>query len=330
MSLRARVLLAMGLVAIVVLGGAFFTTRLAEQRLVDQIDRRLIDASGPVNRGLPPDGRFQLDPDRCRRNRSAERPRGFNEFYVAVLRGTTELVVLGRPNVSSRRLSPPLLDGGRARGAAASTDPQPYTVDARDGNLRYRVITRAEPTNGDTFILAAPLTSVDASTRELRNIAWTVALLVVAVLALVAWWVIRLGVRPLQRMATAAVAIADDDLTRRVPEAAKGTEAGDLSVAINNMLGRLEDSFAATRRDRRSPPPLRRRRQPRAADAGADHPWLLRALRRGRARRLRATRRRDAPHRPGIGAHGEAHRRTPDLGPARPGPSDRATARRSA
>ena len=50
MTLRARVLLAMGLVAIVVLGGAFLTTQLAEQRLMDQVDRRLVDASGPINR----------------------------------------------------------------------------------------------------------------------------------------------------------------------------------------------------------------------------------------------------------------------------------------
>jgi two-component system OmpR family sensor kinase len=246
MTLRARVLLAMTLVAIVVLGGAFLTTQLAEQRLMDQVDNRLTGASAPLDRGFGPFGGFRPNPDDggLPSQPGEQRPRGFNEFYVAVIRGKQQLFVLGRPNVSREALSPPVLDVGRALASAAHAHPRPYTVNARHGGLRYRVLVRAEPTTGNTFVLAAPLGSVDASTRELRNIAWTVALLVVAVLALVAWWVIRLGIRPLQRMATAAVTIADDDLTRRVPEAAKGTEAGDLSTAINNMLGRLEDSFA--------------------------------------------------------------------------------------
>ena len=246
MSLRARVLLAMSLVAIVVLGGAFLTTQLAEQRLMDQVDNRLTGASAPLDRGFGPLFRFRPNPDDATTpdQPGGQRPRGFNEFYVAVIRGSGQLVVLGRPNVSRHALSPPILDVAQVRRKAATSHPKPYTVNASHGDLRYRVLVRAEATNGDTFILAAPLASVDASTRELRNIAWTVALLVVGVLALVAWWVIRLGIRPLQRMATAAVTIADDDLTRRVPEAAKGTEAGDLSIAINNMLGRLEDSFA--------------------------------------------------------------------------------------
>lgn len=247
MSLRARVLLAMGLIAVMVVGGAFLTTRLAEQRLMDQVDSRLTGAAGPLDRGFGPLGRFQQNPNDSdiTPRPQEQRPRGFNEFYVAVIRGTHEVVVLGRPNVSRRALSPPVLDVGRAQTEAASQDPQPYTVSARHGDLRYRVMVTDVGTNGDTFVLAAPLASVDASTRELRNIAWTVAALVLAVLALVTWWVLRLGIRPLKRMASAAVTIADDDLGRRVPEAANGTEAGDLSHAINNMLGRLEESFGA-------------------------------------------------------------------------------------
>ncbi|MEP6623811.1 MAG: HAMP domain-containing sensor histidine kinase [Acidimicrobiia bacterium] len=243
MSLRARVLLAVGLVAIVVLGGAFLTTRLAEQRLVDQIDRRLVDASNPFRRGFGPLGRFRPDPA-ATDTPDPGRPRGFNEFYVAVIRTPNQVVVLGRPNVSRKSLSAPKLDPTRARTEAARGDPHPYTVDARHTSLRYRVMARTDPGTGDTFVLAAPLAAVDSSTNELEIIAFSVAAVVLAVLGLVAWWVIRLGVRPLQRMAKAAVTIEDDDLTRRVPEAARGTEAGDLSAAINNMLGRLEESFA--------------------------------------------------------------------------------------
>ena len=57
------------------------------------------------------------------------------------------------------------------------------------------------------------------------------------------WWVIRLGVRPVQRMTATAGAIAAGDLSQRVPEGAPGTEAGDLGVALNGMLGRIEEAF---------------------------------------------------------------------------------------
>ena len=247
MSLRTRVLLAMGLIAIVVVGGALLTSRLAEQRLLDQVDGRLTGASAPVDRGFDPLG--PLGPNRTGPTLSSrparQPPRGFNEFFVAVIRSDGTLVVLGQPNVSRQTLSPPLVDVAHARAVARSDHPEPFTVGARRTDLRYRVMPRVDPTTGDTFILAAPLASVDAAANELQTIAFAVAAVLLAVLALVTWWVLRLGIRPLKRMASAAVTIADDDLGRRVPEASPGTEAGDLSHAINNMLGRLEESFAA-------------------------------------------------------------------------------------
>lgn len=245
MSLRARVILAMGLIAIMVIGGAFLTTRLAEQRLMAQVDDRLSGVPALFDRGgdtpRPSDA---TDPS-LGRPPTDRRPRGFNEFFVAQIDATGTIIVRGRPNVSRHTLPAPRIDVNQARAVATSNRPQPYTVNARSTGLRYRVLARVEPVSGETFVLAVPLASVDSSTSQLRSIAWTVAALVLAVLALVTWWVLRLGILPLKRMASAAVTIADDDLGRRVPEASKGTEAGDLSHAINNMLSRLEESFAA-------------------------------------------------------------------------------------
>lgn len=237
----------MSLIAVMVLGGAFLTTRLAEQRLMDQVDHRLSGASAPLDRGFDPRDRFGAGATgpTGRPIPDGRRPRGFNEFFVAVIQSDGTVLVLGQPNVSRQRLSPPVIDVGRARAVVASSRPVLYTVSARNSDERYRVTARPEPRTGETFLLAAPLSSVDASTNELQTIAFAVAAVVLTVLGLVTWWVIRLGIRPLNRMASAAVTIAEDDLTRRVPEASKGTEAGDLSLAINNMLGRLEDSFAA-------------------------------------------------------------------------------------
>lgn len=244
MSLRTRVLLAMSLIAVVVLGGAVLTTRLAEQRLMDQVDDRVTGVPAFFARGFDP--RAIPPGDASQQPRAADaRERGFNEFFVAQIDRSGTVIVRGRPNISRRALPAPIINVAEARRRADSNPPQPYTVNARRTDLRYRVVARTEPTTREVFILAAPLSSVDASNRQLRSIAWTVAGLALAVLALVTWWVLRLGVRPLKRMASAAVTVGEDDLGRRVPDAPAGTEAGDLSRSINNMLGRIEESFAA-------------------------------------------------------------------------------------
>ena len=66
---------------------------------------------------------------------------------------------------------------------------------------------------------------------------------VIAVLSLVTWWVLRLGVRPIRAMTATASSIAAGDLSHRVPEAEPGTEAGDLGEALNSMLARIETAF---------------------------------------------------------------------------------------
>jgi two-component system OmpR family sensor kinase len=45
-------------------------------------------------------------------------------------------------------------------------------------------------------------------------------------------------------MTETAVAIADGDLSQRVPDVVPGTEAGELGEALNTMLGRIEGAFA--------------------------------------------------------------------------------------
>jgi two-component system OmpR family sensor kinase len=63
-------------------------------------------------------------------------------------------------------------------------------------------------------------------------------------LAGVAWWVVRLGLRPLDRMGETAGAIAAGDLSRRVEPADEKTEVGRLGLSLNSMLGQIEGAFA--------------------------------------------------------------------------------------
>jgi two-component system OmpR family sensor kinase len=75
-------------------------------------------------------------------------------------------------------------------------------------------------------------------------------LLLVGALALIAatlasWWLIRRGLRPVDRMVDTAAAIAAGDLGRRVPDADPRTELGRLGGALNEMLHQIERAIHA-------------------------------------------------------------------------------------
>ena len=63
-------------------------------------------------------------------------------------------------------------------------------------------------------------------------------------LGVAAAWLVRLSLRPLDRMGTTAGIIAGGDLSRRVSPATPRTEVGRLGLALNAMLDRLEAAFA--------------------------------------------------------------------------------------
>ena len=63
-------------------------------------------------------------------------------------------------------------------------------------------------------------------------------------LALLAWWVVKLGLRPLEQMEETAGAIAAGDLSQRVDVVDEHTEVGRLGLALNEMLQQIETAFA--------------------------------------------------------------------------------------
>ena len=114
--------------------------------------------------------------------------------------------------------------------------------------LRYRVYAAATPgaASGLT-IVAIPFTDVDATLEHLLVIEALVIGGVLIALAAAAWWLVRLGLRPLDRIAATAGAIAAGDLSRRVERAEPRTEVGRLGISLNAMLARLEQAFAERR-----------------------------------------------------------------------------------
>jgi two-component system OmpR family sensor kinase len=93
------------------------------------------------------------------------------------------------------------------------------------------------------LIVAIPLNDVDATLHRLLFVELVVAAGVLLALAALAWWVVKLGLRPLQEMQVTAGAIAAGDLSRRVETADERTEVGRLGLALNQMLQQIEHAF---------------------------------------------------------------------------------------
>ena len=173
------------------------------------------------------------------------------------------------------------------------------------------------------LIVAIPLADVDQTLHHLFLVEVVVALAVLSALALLAWWVVKLGLRPLEHMQQTAGAIAAGDLSRRVDVVDEHTEVGRLGIALNEMMQQIETAFAA-RRVGRTAAPLRRRRVARAANAAHLDPRLRRAVP-ARRRRSGRPRQGDAPDRGRGGPHGLARRRHVAARAPRPGAPARTT-----
>lgn len=118
----------------------------------------------------------------------------------------------------------------------------PTTVETPQGD--YRVLARSFGT-GSVTVAAI---SLSATNESLDGLLVTLGLVIAAVLALIgafAWVVVRVGLLPLDRMGHTAAAIAGGDLSHRVESTDPRTEVGRLGTALNRMLDRLEEAFAA-------------------------------------------------------------------------------------
>jgi two-component system, OmpR family, sensor kinase len=245
MKLSTR--LAVGLSAIV---AAFATTGYViatTQRdyLTEQVDRQLENAVPFTQRiviGGPPPDILVLAPSQNTGDPPGP-PGGFgnagalSEVFIGRLDPSGELTAVipgelltGRPDIGIDDTSTDI-DG---RG--------PFTADGIDTDHRFRVMVLNRPDGSGWDVIALSMERADdAYTRLLTAIAIG-AVLVLAVVMLIALWVMKFGVKPINEMTEAADAITAGDTRRRVPEYPPGTEAGHLAIALNTMLdGRQAD-----------------------------------------------------------------------------------------
>jgi heavy metal sensor kinase len=98
------------------------------------------------------------------------------------------------------------------------------------------------PTGALVVHVAANLEDIDESIRVLRTSLLVAVPVVVAVLAVLVWWLVGRTLRPVEAIRREVADLGGSDLDRRVPVAAGDDEIARLARTMNGMLDRLEDS----------------------------------------------------------------------------------------
>lgn len=111
-------------------------------------------------------------------------------------------------------------------------------------DVHYRAYAARDQGDGGVTIAAVPLTDVEQTLSRLLLVEGLVIAGVLIALAITAYFLVRLGLRPLDRIEATAGKIAAGDLSRRVSPATPRTEVGRLGIALNAMLDRLERAFS--------------------------------------------------------------------------------------
>lgn len=168
-----------------------------------------------------------------------------SEYFVGL--ADRDGVVYGRLNTPLRDdLSLPRADADLiTANATAQGEPlRPFTVGGT-GRDAWRLVA-VEPASfgGGIVVVGASLVDVGPTFRRMIVVLAAATLAVAVMLAVVAWWVLRQGVRPLVEMTGTAQAIAGGAMGARVADTDERTEAGRLGAALNTMLGRIESAFA--------------------------------------------------------------------------------------
>src|SRR5712691_3641107 len=129
--------------------------------------------------------------------------------------------------------------------AATEKSPATLTLAGTGGVSQYRAAIWPEDSfHGDYVVLAIPMDDVASTLRQLLQLEALISLGVVVATAILALLIVRLGLRPLEKMGAVAQDIAAGDLSRRVEPANARSEIGRLGLALNGMLSQIESAFA--------------------------------------------------------------------------------------
>ncbi|MFJ8634368.1 ATP-binding protein [Streptomyces sp. NPDC093568] len=137
--------------------------------------------------------------------------------------------------------------------AAAAKDPVALAADKEPRDVRvdgdrYRM-AGARLTDGTVVLIAVPTEGLHEGMGKALRMDLAVGTLLLALLACLTMFSVRRRLRPLEDMVETSSAIAEGDLTRRIPSNSDPTlEVEQLRVALNSMLHQVESAYRTRER----------------------------------------------------------------------------------
>jgi signal transduction histidine kinase len=122
------------------------------------------------------------------------------------------------------------------------------TVTAVDEQFRILSRSVAAPDGRLILHLATAADDVSDSVDALRNSLLVAIPAAVALLAIVAWWLVGRALQPVEMVRSEVASIDDKDLARRVPVPDSGDEISRLATTMNLMLDRIESGVVGLQR----------------------------------------------------------------------------------
>ncbi|MGH7677401.1 MAG: ATP-binding protein [Gemmatimonadaceae bacterium] len=173
----------------------------------------------------------------------------FQDLDILVLDENARVMAMSAP----RRDDPdrPALHGDSAAvvGALTSRGPPPWATTLHRPVGAYRVLARVHPMDDRRFTLAGvyALREVEATLARIRRMFLIAIPLLILSAATGGWFLAKRSFAPVTAMATRAAEIGAATLHERLPVVADD-ELGALARVLNELLDRLEGSFAQQRR----------------------------------------------------------------------------------
>jgi two-component system OmpR family sensor kinase len=253
-SLRTRLLLAVGTVALVALALADFTVYTSlRSYLYGQVDATLQISHISVEQaasgeggpgGSPPLGGQPGGSYFCAIGRESA-----PGMYIEV-RSASGAVVAGEtcpaftPGKVSYSPELPVVITGFTIGSADPDEPVVYfTVPSTVASGPLFRVRASKLRTGGTLVLAEPISSLSSTLDQLLVLELVVTGAALAAAVLLGLWLVRVGLRPLRDVVRTAESITAGDLMHRVPNANERTELGHVAIALNVMLERIETAF---------------------------------------------------------------------------------------
>lgn len=124
---------------------------------------------------------------------------------------------------------------------------EPFTTDAVMTSTQWRVLIQRFHSNVgpiDIYV-ALPLTETEQLVDHVQRILMLTGLSIIAIGGAIGSLAVSRSLKPLAGIERTAAAIAQGDLSRRIPQSPASTEVGSLARSLNTMLATIERAFAA-------------------------------------------------------------------------------------